>query len=92
MRVNVNTMNGAPEDPRYFVTVFDQSSNAGDGNLKLALGPFATKDEADAKVQTVRDYCYQADPWTHFLAFGVTAFGATLAATFKAPPLNKVLL
>lgn len=65
--------------PRFYVTAWDPTSNAGTGRLSRPLhGPHDSEPEARQFVEAVRAKCVELDPFHYFLAFGVTAFYADM--------------
>lgn len=52
------------DDPAYYVTVVDA------GRVGYLAGPFRTHEGALAAVDKCQELAYEADPYSHFYAFG----------------------
>ena len=54
----------------FYVTV--RREGAEKAKIGWLLGPYGSKEDAEAQVKPARDLAYEIDPRTHFDAFGVT--------------------
>ena len=54
------------------------------GRVGVLAGPYATHEEALAKVETAKALALKANAWAHFFSFG------TLSLPHGTPPLNNI--